>query len=167
MFTRANAINQQNTNKDQPRVFPRASLAVTSASDSAPVKLAVDSIINAAEARGQRNMWSETTPGSILLLPNGQATAAVADIWNVVHDAETGVITLELDLVHDPRTMSEFAVHGKQVLDVDAAHYHFNTGPSVTVDAQGLLRQLQASDFKLEGAVMAQRHVTGDLGLGL
>lgn len=79
MFTRVNAVNSQQP-ASSPRLFPRAALAVTGASDNAPVKLDMDSIITMAEAQGQRTTWAETTPGSILLLPHGQSIGAVADI---------------------------------------------------------------------------------------
>jgi hypothetical protein len=36
-----------------------------------------------------------------------------------------GLVSLELDLVHQPHTVSEFEPHGKQTLDTDSAHYHF------------------------------------------
>lgn len=149
MFERVNAINQGT--QSSPRLFPRGALAVTAAQDSAGPKLDVASLINAAEARGQRSMWSETSPGSVLLLPFGQSTAAVADIWDVSYDTHSGAISLELDVVHDPHTISEFEPHGKQVLDPEEAHYHFATAPGVKVDAAALLKSLQDSAYKVEG----------------
>lgn len=49
-------------------------------------------------------------------------------------------ISLLVDLVHDPHTISEFKPHDKQTLEVDEAHYHFDTAPGVKVDAQALLQ---------------------------
>jgi hypothetical protein len=60
-------------------------------------------------------------------------------------------ISLKLDVVHHPHTISEFDSHDKQTLDVGEAHYHFNTAPGVNVDAQALLQALQAPNSAVEG----------------
>jgi hypothetical protein len=62
-----------------------------------------------------------------------------------------GLVSLELDLVHRPHTVSEFEAHGKQTLDTDSAHYHFATAPGVTTDAQALIKSLKESDFAIKG----------------
>ena len=150
MFTYANAINKQHPSAE--RLFPRAALAVGGASDNAPVKLDIAGIINSAEAMGNRNAWAETTPSSVLLLPAGQSVGAVADVLDVTFDAKTNTISLELDIVHRPHTISEFEPHGKQTLDVQEAHYHFSTASGVKVDAQALLSSLKSgSGFAAEG----------------
>lgn len=149
MFSHVNAINAQNPSA--PRLFPMAALAVSGASDNAPVKLNMDAVISTAEALGHRGAWAETTPGSVLLLPAGQSTGAVADVLGVVFDDKTDTITLELDVVHKPHTISEFEPHDKQTLEVDEAHYHFATAPGVSVDAQAFLGNLKGSEFAVEG----------------
>jgi hypothetical protein len=56
-------------------------------------------------------------------------------------------VTLQVDVVHHPDTVSEFTPHAPQTLAVDAAHYHFDTAPGVRVDAQALLDSLaEATD---------------------
>lgn len=71
---------------------------------------------------------------------------------------QADVITLELDVVHQPHTISEFEPHAKQTLQVDDAHYHFDTAPGVKVDAQALLRSLEASNFAVDGALGCGTH---------
>jgi hypothetical protein len=90
MFTKVNSINQQSLN--EPRLFPRAAVAVKAASDNAPDHpLDVATTITVAEAIGQRSSWAEVTPSSVLLLPYGQTTAAVADLWDVSYDTKVSV----------------------------------------------------------------------------
>lgn len=149
MFDRINAINSGTPSS--PRLFPRGALAVTAAQDSTGPNMDVRTLIDAAEAQGQRSMWAETSPGSVMLLPAGQSTAAVADIWDVTFDAKSGAISLELDVVHDPHTISEFEPHGKQSLEAEDAHYHFATAPGVKVGAAVFLKSLQDSNYKVEG----------------
>jgi hypothetical protein len=60
-------------------------------------------------------------------------------------------ISLEVDIVHSPHTISEFKPHDKQTLDVDEAHYHFDTAPGVKVDAQALLQGMKTPGFAVEG----------------
>lgn len=69
---------------------------------------------------------------------------------NIAYDEQAATISLALELVHDPHTVSEFEAHGKQSLDVHEAHYHFVTPPGVAIDAAALLASLQ--DAKLEVA---------------
>lgn len=149
MFERINSINTATSSS--PRLFPRGALAVTAAQDSTGLNLDISTLIDTAEARGQRSMWAETSPGSVLLLPAGQSTAAVADIWDVAYDGKSGAISLELDVVHDPHTISEFEPHDKQSLETEEAHYHFATAPGVKVDATALLKILQDSNYRIEG----------------
>lgn len=88
MFAKVNSINQQSPNPE-PRLFPRAAVAVKAASDNTPSStLNVATTITVAEATGQRNSWAEVTPSSVLLLPFSQATAAVADVWDVTYDSK-------------------------------------------------------------------------------
>lgn len=116
MFTHVNTISKQNPS--QPRLFPKAALAVGSASDNAPMQLDVASLIATSEAQGQRSTWAEVTPSSVLLLPTGQSTGVVADLLGVICDEKTGRVALELEVVHDPHTISEFEAHGQQTLQV-------------------------------------------------
>jgi len=157
MFEHVNALNAKHPNS--PRRFPKGAVAVKAAADNSPTKGNLNSFISAAEARGHHDIWSETSPGSVLLLPTGQSTAAVADIMDVKYDSTTEVVSLTLDVVHDPHTISEFEAHGKQSLDADAAHYHFATAPGVKVDAAGLLKSLQEADFQVDGEFDTQRIV--------
>jgi hypothetical protein len=152
MFARVNALNKQAA-PGATRLFPRPGVAVQAASDVAPLgKLDVGRIIDTAEAHGQRSSWTEPSPGSVLLLPHVSSTAAVADVMNIAHDEQSGAITLDLELVHSPHTVSEFEAHGKQSLDVHEAHYHFSTPPGVAIDAAGLLASLQDAKFEVAGA---------------
>jgi len=64
---------------------------------------------------------------------------------------QAGILSLELDLVHNPHTMSEFEAHAKQTLDVTDAHYHFNTESGVKVDAHAFLNGLDNNGFRVEG----------------
>jgi hypothetical protein len=149
LFNHVNTINQNNPSG--PRLFPKAALAVTAASDNALVKLDVNTLIQSAAAMGQHNSFAEISPASVLLLPTGQSTGAVADVVGVTFDSKTSMIALELELVHQPHTISEFQPHGKQSLDVEEAHYHFETAPGVNVDAQAFLNNLQSAGFAPEG----------------
>lgn len=88
MFARIKTINQQSPGA--PRLFPRAAVAVTAASDNAPVKVDFPTAINAAEAKGMRSSWAGANPSSVLLLPFGQATGAVADVMDVTYDEQVG-----------------------------------------------------------------------------
>lgn len=89
MFARVNTINRQQS-PTAPRLFPKAVVAVTAASDNAPVQADVGKTITQAEASGQRNSWAEETPSSVLLLPFGQCTGAVADVMDVTYDPKVG-----------------------------------------------------------------------------
>jgi hypothetical protein len=88
MFSHTKVINQQNPSG--PRMFPRGAIALQAASDAAAAKTDMASLIAAAEARDHRSMWAETSPGSVLLLPHGGSTAAVADIMDVSYEQATG-----------------------------------------------------------------------------
>jgi hypothetical protein len=59
-----------------------------------------------------------------------------------LHCLQSDSVTLQVDVVHHPDTVSEFTPHAPQTLAVDAAHYHFDTAPGVRVDAQALLDSL-------------------------
>ena len=74
-------------------------MAVTAASDSTQVNVDFATAIKAAEARGQRSSWAEVTPSSVLLLPFGQATGAVADVMGVTYDAQVGDSALPHEVV--------------------------------------------------------------------
>jgi hypothetical protein len=91
MFSHTKVINQQNPSG--PRMFPRGAIALQAASDAAAAKTDMASLIAAAAARDHRSMWAETSPGSVLLLPHGGSTAAVADIMDVSYDQATGAAT--------------------------------------------------------------------------
>ena len=150
MFDRVYALVKQAA-PGATRLIPRPGVAVQAASDVSPLgKLDVGRIIDAAEAHGQRSSWTEPSPSSVLLVPHGSSTAAVADVMDIAHDEQSGAISLHLELVHSPHTVSEFEAHGKQSLDVGEAHYHFATPPGVAIDAARLLASL--SDAKLEVA---------------
>lgn len=87
-----------------------------------------------------------------LLAAAGSSVGAVADIMNVVHNHPSpGLITLELDVVNNPNTVSEFEPHGKQTLDAAQSHYHFLTAPGVKVDAAQFVNSLQDSNFQVAG----------------
>jgi hypothetical protein len=160
MFARVNTVNKQAA-PGATRLFPRPGVAVRAASDVAPLSnLDVGRIIDTAEAHGQRSAWTEPSPGSVLLLPHGSSTAAVADVMNIAHNEQSGAVTLDLELVHSPHTVSEFEAHGKQSLDVHEAHYHFSTPPGVAIDATGLLATLQGAKLEVageEGGQLAKR----------
>lgn len=149
MFERVKALNAQQPN--QPPMFPRGALAIQASADNSPNKLDISTIITAAEARGKHDIWAETSPGSVLLLPTGQSTAAVADLLDVTYDSLSGLITLEADLVRDPHTVTEFEPHAKQSLDSADAHYHFETASGVKVDAAALIKSLQDANFQVDG----------------
>lgn len=153
VFSRVNAVNSQAA-PGATRLFPRACVAARAASDVSPFgKLDVGRIIDNAEAHNQRSTWTDPFPGSVLLLPHGSSTAAVADVMDITHDEQAGTITLHLELVHSPETISEFDAHGKQTLDVREAHYHFSTSPGVVIDAARLLAALQDANFEVAGEV--------------
>ena len=101
--------------------------------------------------KGQHYTWAEITPSSVLLMPNGLSTAAVADVMNIAYDDTTGAVIMDLDLVQDPHTVTEFKPHGKQTLDVDQAHYHFATHPSVSLNAAAVVQQVQDASSAFEG----------------
>jgi len=67
MFERVKALNA--AQPSQPRLFPRSFLAIQAAADNTPAKADINAVITAAEARGQHDIWAETFPGSLLLLP--------------------------------------------------------------------------------------------------
>jgi len=157
MFERVKAPNSKQPN--QPRLFPRGSLAIQAAADISPNKVDINAIITAAEARGQHDIWAETSPGSLLLLPTGQSTAAIADLMDVTYNSETGLMSLHVELVDNPDTISEFQPHGKQSLASDEAHYHFSTAPGVKVDAAALLKSLQEANFDINGEASSPAHL--------
>lgn len=87
MFAQVTSVNKQRP-EGQLRLFPRAAMAVTAASDNAPVHMDVGKAITVAEATGQRSSWAEVTPSSVLLLPFGQSVGAVADVMGVTYDQQ-------------------------------------------------------------------------------
>jgi hypothetical protein len=160
MFARVNAVNAQ-APAGSPRLFPMHRLALQAASDvSASARLDLARFIDTAEAEGKRVAWAWTSPGSVLLLPAGQALAAVADIMNAAYDPATETVMLELEVVHDPDTLSEFESHPKQSLDPAEAHYHFYTPLGVTIDGPKLLAALKGSG-KLAGEGRGRRVCRG------
>jgi hypothetical protein len=88
MFGQVNTINNQSP--AAPRLFPRAVMAVTAASDNSPVKVDVPTAIRMAEANGLRSSWANVNPSSVLLLPFGQSTGAVADVMDVTYNQQVG-----------------------------------------------------------------------------
>jgi len=149
MFERVKALNSKQPN--QPRLFPKGSLAIQAAANNSPNKVNIKSILTAAEARGQHDVWAEASPGSLLLLPTCQSTAAVADPMDVTYNSKPNLMSLHVELVHNPNTISEFQPHSKQSLVSDEAHYHFSTAPGVKVDAAALLKSLQDDNFDITG----------------
>lgn len=77
-----------------------------------------------------------------------------------------GVLSLELDVVHQPHTVSEFEPHGKQTLKPDTSHYHFDTAPGVRVDAEALLKSLQETAFGVEGGGFVRASSSAEAGMG-
>jgi len=153
MFECVKALNA--AQPSQPRLFPRGSLAIEAAADNTPAKVDINAVITAAEALGKPDIWAETSPGSLLLLPTGQSTAAVADLMDVTYNSKTGLMSLHVELVHNPDTISEFHPHGKQSLASDEAHYHFSTTPGVKVDAAALMKSLQDDNYQVDGECTA------------
>jgi hypothetical protein len=72
---------------------------------------------------------------------------------------QADAITLELHVVDQAHTVSEFEPHGKQTLEVDEAHYHFQTAPNIKMDAAALLDSLKSSSFAIEGGLIVLRSI--------
>jgi hypothetical protein len=87
----------------------------------------------------------------MLMLIPGHALGAVADIISAdLTEEGSPAVTLTLDVVHQPRMVSEFEEHPQQTLD-DHAHYHFFTPAGVSVDAAKFLSVSQAAGNRLPG----------------
>jgi hypothetical protein len=105
----------------------------------------------AAEAAGQRELWTHTAPTNMLLLIPGQGVGAVADIMSAeLSESGPRVVTLTLDIVHNPRMVSELEDHPKQTLD-EQAHYHYLIPAGVSVDAARFLAVVKAAGNTLQG----------------
>jgi len=70
---------------------------------------------------------------------------------DVTYNSKTGLITMHVEVVDNPDTISEFDPHGKQSLASDEAHYHFTTAPGVKVDAAALLKSLEDAHYQVDG----------------
>jgi hypothetical protein len=150
------AINQR-AGSSGPTLYPRACVAAQASSvlgpssDTSVTPPSVSQYVSAAEAAGQRDLWTDTAPTNMLLLLPGQGVGAVADVVAAeLSDAGQAVVTLTLDVVHDPHIVSELAEHPKQTLD-EHAHYHFFTPAGVSVDAERFLAMLEAAGGRLPG----------------
>ena len=150
MFKRLKEVNAQDTN--QPHLLPEGHVALRAATEDAGQRTSVlSAFLDNLDAQGKRHDWATVTPSSMLLWPYDQHTAAVADLIEVSYNESSGLVSLEVDLVDNPNTISEFAPHPRQTLDVDNAHYHFSTRSGVTTDAQALLKSLGDSKYKVKG----------------
>lgn len=98
-----------------------------------------------------------TTSSSMMLWPHGSKTAAVADLINVSYDEAANTISVDVDIVDKAPAITEFKLHQHQTLDVDAAHYYFNTRPGIDIDidAPALLQTLKAADYKVSDTLTA------------
>ena len=62
-----------------------------------------------------------------------------------VHEQQgKAVVAMTLDVVHEPKLVSEFEQHEKQTLDLKA-HYHFYPPEGVELSAAKVLAQLQSN----------------------
>lgn len=124
-------------------IYPRPAAAIAAASALGVAPNSIDALIKTAEETGNRDYWTYNAPPNMLFYPDGQSYGAVADIMAVTHDKTINTIAMTLDVVHKPRTISEFDDHADQVLD-ESAHYHFYTPPGVEVSATKVLSMLPA-----------------------
>lgn len=128
----------------KPHLYPIPAVALEASSVLKPTSSEhTQDLVKQAEASGQRELWTHTAPTNALLLLNGHPTGAIADVISVKLDAAESV-TLTLDVVHQPKLISELQDHGKQTLD-EHSHYHLFTPSEVAVDAAKFLAQLASS----------------------
>lgn len=147
--TLVSAVNKHGSG---PALYPRAAVAAQASSLLAPAASpSIARFVAAAEAAGQRTLWTHPAPPSMLLLLPGKGVGAVADIMSAkLTESGTPAVTLTLDIVHAPQTISEFEDHPLQTLD-DHAHYHFFAPAGVTIDASKFLKALQAAGNQVPG----------------
>ena len=142
-------VNQKSSYNPHLYPIPAVALAASSVLTTASSQ-DTQVLVKQAEAAGQRRLWTHTAPTNALLLLNGHPTGAIGDVMSVKLDAaspSTGAaesVTLTLDVVHQPKLISELQDHGKQTLD-EHSHYHQFTPSGVAVDAAKFLAQLASS----------------------
>lgn len=146
-YSDAQHINMQ-TSDIHPK-FPRTSLAIRAASVAPPVEL---QSITAPTTSAELHSF----PPNLLMVPFGSSTAAIAEVMDISYDDTSAAITMQLDIVHDPVTFTQFVPHAPCSVRTDEAHFHYATRPGMAVDGPGLLQALKDSDYKTEGEHMQQ-----------
>lgn len=140
------ALNSQ-SGKTAALQFPVPRLSLASASALLPPSSPTGTMRHVAGTPQDKPRLTHHAPVNCLLLPAGSALGAIADIMSVQAVNPTGsepLIVLTLDVVHEPKLVSELTDHPHQTLD-ENAHYHFFTPADVTVDAAAFLNTLKAS----------------------
>jgi hypothetical protein len=151
MFKRLEPINTAKS-ANEPQLFPQGQVGLPAASEVPVDSLRdLEAYINKVEAADKRYIWATDASSSMMLWPFDSPTAAVADLIEVSYDQPSNSITLEVDVVDKPITISEFQPHQRQTLDVHHAHYHFETPKGVNINAHALLNKLEASKYKVKG----------------
>lgn len=137
-------------NKTAPPRYPNGAEAIRAASAIQPANsvggVAVSRhLLSTAAGNDQGGCATHTAPTNALLLLDGAAIGAVADIMSVDADTASSSISVTLDVVHTPGpAVSEFTPHGGQTLDKNA-HYHFFTPADVSVDAARFLKLVEGA----------------------